>query len=167
MNTPVACISLDAIQQNINVVRMMAANSKVMAVVKADAYGHGARQICQSIQHVDALAVGRVSEGITLREAGIALPILVLEGFIDGIELEHCRIDRLVPVLHSDYQLALLGSGKHREMAVWLKVDSGMHRLGFTPEDFRRCVSSGTVTLLTPTSRITGKREIRSMYSSN
>lgn len=141
-NAPVAWIHVDAIAHNLGVARQCAPRSKVMAVIKGDAYGHGALEVARSLD-VDALGVARVIEGVALREGGIDLPIVVLEGFIDENELDACRINRLVPTLHSAYQVEVLKNSRHRDMGIWIKVDSGMHRLGFSPEDFRRGMTTG------------------------
>lgn len=142
-NVPVASIHLDAIQHNLDFARELAPKSKVMAVVKADAYGHGAVEVSRALRNVSALGVARVEEGVTLREAGIEDPVIVLEGPIDAAELDVCRINRLTPVLHSTYQVDTLKSSRHGDMAIWLKVDTGMRRLGFSPEEFRRGMTTG------------------------
>lgn len=141
-NAPVAWIHLDAIARNLDLARQCAPKAKVMAVVKGDAYGHGALRVSQSLD-VDALGVARVSEGVALREGGVESPIVVLEGFIDESELDVCRINRLVPTLHSTYQVEVLKGSRHGDMGVWIKVDSGMHRLGFSPEEFRLGMTTG------------------------
>jgi len=143
-NVPVRYIHLDAIQRNLDLARSLAPRSKVMAVVKADAYGHGAVEVASSLTGADALGVARIVEGVALREAGITVPVYVLEGYIDLEELEICRINRLIPVLHSPYQIDVLKSSRHVDMGIWIKVDTGMHRLGFSAEEFRRGMTSGT-----------------------
>ncbi len=142
-NRPVARIHLDAIQANLELARQFAPRSRSMAVVKADAYGHGAVEVSRLLGDVDALAVARVEEGMSLRAAGITSPIVVLEGFIDNEELEALRIDRLTPVLHSRYQVDLLKASNHVDIPVWVKVDTGMHRLGFSVEEFRAGMTQG------------------------
>jgi alanine racemase len=142
-NLPVASIHLDAIQHNLEFARELAPKSKIMAIVKADAYGHGAVQVSRTLRNVSALGVARVEEGVLLRDAGIETQIIVLEGPIDDAELDACRINRLTPVLHSNYQVERLKSSKHADMGVWLKVDTGMHRLGFSAEEFRLGMTTG------------------------
>ncbi|MCB1691855.1 MAG: alanine racemase [Pseudomonadales bacterium] len=142
-NRPVAHVNLDAIQRNLDLARRLAPRSKVMAVVKSNAYGHGVISVCNAILGVDAFAVARVNEGLELREAGIELPVYVLQGFLDTTELDACRISRLVPMLHSPFQVECLKASRHRDMAVWIKIDTGMHRLGFSPEDFRLGMTGG------------------------
>lgn len=142
-NRPVARIHLPAIRANLELARRLAPSSKVMAIVKGNAYGHGALEVCRFLSDVDAFCVARVAEGQALRAGGVDRTILVLEGFIDRSELEICRIDRLTPVLHSRYQTDLLKASPHTEMPVWVKVDTGMHRLGFSVEEFRAGMTSG------------------------
>ena len=143
LNSPVALIHLDAIARNVELARSLAPRSKIMAVVKADGYGHGAVDVSVALGDVDALGVARVSEGVALREAGIALPIMVLEGFLDLEELDVSRINRLIPVVHSQYQIDILKSSRHGDMNIWIKVDTGMHRLGFPAEEFHRGMTTG------------------------
>ncbi|XOV86027.1 MAG: alanine racemase [Pseudomonadota bacterium] len=142
-NFPIAHIDLDAIAANLSFAKSLAPRSRALAVVKANAYGHGAVPVCQALPHADAFAVARTSEGVQLREAGISKPIHVLEGFLDEQELEISRIERLTPVLHARYQIDMLKASRHRDLPVWIKVDTGMHRLGFSVEDFRRGMTTG------------------------
>ena len=144
INSPVAVVHLDAIQRNLDLAKQLSPRSKIMAIVKADAYGHGAVAVCEALTGADALGVARVSEGVALREAGIVLPILVLEGFLDLHELDVSRINRLIPVVHSQYQIDILKSSRHFEMNIWVKLDTGMHRLGFSAEEFHRGMTTGT-----------------------
>ncbi len=143
-NTPIAHIDLAAIRANFDLARSLAPRAKVMSVIKANAYGHGASQVARALDAADAFCVARVDEGVQLRADGIDKPILVLEGFIDADELEASRIERLTPVLHAAYQTELLKHSQHSDLPVWLKVDSGMHRLGFSPEEFRVGMTTGT-----------------------
>ncbi len=142
-NAPIAHIDLDAIKTNLAFAKSLAPRSKALAVVKANAYGHGAVRVCQALTHADAFAVARTSEGVCLREAGIKKPIHVLEGFLDREELEVSRIERLTPVLHAEYQIEMLKASRHLDLPVWIKVDTGMHRLGFSVEEFRQGMTSG------------------------
>lgn len=144
LNSPVALVDLDAIRTNLALAKSLAPRSKVMAVVKADAYGHGAVRVSHSLSGVDAFGVARVSEGVELREAGVTQPIMVLEGFLDLEELDISRINRLVPVVHSQFQIDILKSSRHFDMNIWVKLDTGMHRLGFSAEEFHRGMTTGT-----------------------
>ena len=105
-----------------------------MAVIKADAYGHGARKVAQALDTADAFAVSRISEAIKLREAGISQPICLLEGVNDLEELNLASIYELQVVLHNREQVELLATrGARRHL--WVKVDTGMGRLGFSIEE--------------------------------
>ena len=129
-----AIIDLDAIRHNFGQVKQRAPGSKVMAVVKADAYGHGASKVAQALDTADAFAVSRVSEAVKLRESGISQPICLLEGVNDLEELNLASVYELQVVLHNWEQLELLAArGARRHL--WVKVDTGMGRLGFSLEE--------------------------------
>jgi alanine racemase len=125
-------IDLAAIGDNVAVLRKKLGNRAFMAVIKADAYGHGAAAVATHIEHqVDAFAVAFTEEAASLRQTGIRKPILVLEGphtpsdMAAAIELD------LWPVLHEPNQLEWLKNQAKTLRSVWLKADTGMHRLGF------------------------------------
>jgi alanine racemase len=129
---PQVLIDLAALRLNLQRARDAAPNSRVMAVIKADGYGHGMLRVARALEEADALAVGRVIEGIQLREAGEERPITVLEGFSDRAELETAARLGLELVIHEQGQLELLESNSLEEpVHCWLKLDTGMHRLGF------------------------------------
>lgn len=127
-NSPRVYIHLDNILRNFQLATQLAPNVKTMAVVKANAYGHGAIKVCEKLTDATGFAVARVSEGLSLRDAGIKKSIYILEGFLDESEMQACRENNLTPFIHSSYQLDMLD----REMPVWIKINSGMNRLGFT-----------------------------------
>ena len=108
-----------------------------MAVVKANAYGHGLVATATALGAADALAVARIEEGVLLREAGITLPVVLLEGVFTGPQLAEAAHRDFELVVHDPSQIALLEAfGRGRRFTVWIKVDTGMNRLGFRPEDF-------------------------------
>ncbi|SDN66370.1 alanine racemase [Halomonas shengliensis] len=129
-------IDLDALRHNYRLACECSPESRCVAVLKADAYGHGAVACARALEGLaPAFAVACIEEAVTLREAGIATPIVLLEGIFSADELH--RVDELGlwMAVHSDWQLdALLAHRPARPIPVWLKVDSGMHRLGFPPE---------------------------------
>lgn len=130
-------LDLSAPGHNLEQVRRYAPNSKVMAVIKANGYGHGLLRIAKALRGVDAFAVARVGEGIRLREAGIRERIAVLEGFISTEELDLVRQHHLEAVVHSLYQVEMIEAASGTaDFVIWLKLDSGMHRLGLTQEAF-------------------------------
>ena len=130
-------IDLAAIRENIQTLRAPLAAHRFMAVVKADAYGHGAVRVAQHIESmVDALAVAFTEEAVVLREAGINAPLLILEGPHTASDLALAGKLNLWPVIHSDAQLEwckTLGADLSR---AWIKLDTGMHRLGFAVERY-------------------------------
>jgi len=140
MPTAHAVLDMAAIGHNLARVRERAPHSKVMAVIKANAYGHGLLRFARALSDVDAFAVARVDEGVVLREAGVPQRIAVLQGFARREELElHARFD-LEPVVHSVLQVELLESMTlEKPVSVWLKLDTGMHRLGLSDEEFEPC----------------------------
>lgn len=129
-----ATVDLAAVRHNLLCVRAFAPQSKVMAAIKADAYGHGAVPVATTLAEagVDAFAVACLEEAVTLRDAGIATRIALLEGVLSRDEAEEAARLTLEIVIHDRWQLDLLASlpAKTR-LAVWFKLDSGMHRLGF------------------------------------
>lgn len=132
-----AVIDLDAVQHNLSVVRRYAPNAKVMAVIKANGYGHGLLRIAEALQQADAFAVARVDEGVRLRKAGFKNRIAVLEGFTCAEELDELLHHQLDAVVHSLAQLEILETHTSAgTCAVWLKLDTGMNRLGFKAKEF-------------------------------
>ena len=132
----VAVLNLDAVQHNLSKVRSCAPNAKVMAVIKANGYGHGLLRIAYALLDVDAFAVARVDEGIRLRKAGFKNRIAVLEGFTCDEELDELVQYELDAVVHSGTQLDIFEARTEQNCAVWLKLDTGMNRLGFKAKDF-------------------------------
>ena len=132
-----AVLNLESLQHNLAIVREYAPESKVMAVIKANAYGHGLQRVAEALQPVDAFAVARVDEGIRLRKAGIGQRIAVLEGFSCAEELDELLHYQLEAVIHSVPQITLLENRQAAfRLQVWLKLDTGMNRLGFKANDF-------------------------------
>lgn len=111
---------------------------KLLAVVKANAYGHGAVVCARALAGLaDGFAVATPDEGMELRQAGITLPIVLLEGVFEADEYAHVDRHRLWPVVQNHWQLqALLAHNWQNPVTVWLKMDSGMHRAGIAPADF-------------------------------
>ena len=147
-----ARLDLEALRQNLALARELAPQSRVMAVVKANAYGHGAVTIASALDSlVDALAVACVEEALELREAGIDSPILLLQGVFDATELSVAALNKLWITIENEKQLAWLEQAQlPSALQCWLKIDTGMHRLGLLPilrgeapadshRDFVRC----------------------------
>jgi alanine racemase len=128
------CASIDtgALRHNLQIIRQQAPNSRVMAVIKANAYGHGLASVARALDSADAFGVARIEEGLALRAAGMATPILLLEGVVDGEQLDAAAGAGFELVVHTPDQIALLrGAPTGKSFKVWLKLDSGMNRLGF------------------------------------
>lgn len=155
MSFPLATIDGAALRNNLAVVRRLAPNSRVLAVVKADAYGHGIVGTARTLADADALGVARLGEALTLRNAGIRHRIVLLEGTADAEQLATAGRHELDIVVHSFDQIAMLESSTMR-YDVWLKVDTGMNRLGFRVEEFpaalqrlERCAAARSLRLMT------------------
>ena len=132
-----ARIDTQALRSNLALLKSRASGARVMAVIKANAYGHGLVPVAMALGDADAFAVARIEEAAALRAAGIVQPIILLEGVINAGQLAEAARLGLEMVVHEPAQLALLEEfrGAHR-FALWLKVDTGMNRLGFRPEAF-------------------------------
>ena len=133
---PQAYIDLSALEHNLQRVRQTAPNSRVMPMLKANAYGHGMLWVANALADADSFGVARVGEGIELRAAGITKPIVVLEGFFSAEELQQAAANNLHLVIHEPGQLVTLQQQSlPSPVSCWLKVDTGMHRLGFALDE--------------------------------
>ena len=134
-------INLDALRHNYRIAQQLSSMSDggVMAVVKADAYSHGATACATALADIaSGFAVACIEEALELRVAGIKQPILLLEGFFESAELSKIDQYRLDVVIHHQYQVdALVAYPLDHPVRVWLKMDSGMGRVGFIPEEYR------------------------------
>ncbi|RLA25362.1 MAG: alanine racemase [Gammaproteobacteria bacterium] len=131
-------LNIQALRHNVRRVREYAPKANIMAVIKANAYGHGLLAIASYLaEQVDAFAVARIDEAICLRDAGVQGRILVLQGFSRLDELELLQGYQLDSVIHTIVQVELLEAADlPSAITAWLKIDTGMHRLGITPEQF-------------------------------
>lgn len=163
-NFPYANIDLNALKHNLSKVKEFAPNSKIFAVIKADAYGHGAIEAAQALVDADAFAVARVDEAIELRNAGIDKVIILLEGVRSSQELLLASQYQLSPVFHSEYQLAFLNQYVLPQPLThcWLMIETGMHRLGINPE-----LAEQYVTQLNASNNITGPIGIMSHFANS
>ncbi len=142
MKAAKACIDLSALQHNLQRVKAQAPESKVMAVVKANGYGHGLRHVAIHANHADAFGVARIEEALQLRACGVVKPILLLEGFYSPGDLPVLVTNNIQTVVHCEEQLiALEQADLETPVVVWLKIDSGMHRLGVRPEQYDEFIS--------------------------
>lgn len=137
-----AIINLAALRHNVTRVKYYAPASKILAIVKANGYGHGSVNVAQAIADtVHGFGVACLAEALTLRQAGIKQRILILEGFFKPQELPLIAAQELDIVVHNFEQIAALNSIRlARPVLVWLKVDTGMHRLGFSLEQIEEAL---------------------------
>ncbi len=135
----VAVVDLDAIRENYALASALAPQSKNIAVIKSNAYGHGIVRVAEALQEIaPAFAVANINEALELRSAGISRPVLVLDGANDIQEYEEAAANNLQLVVHTVEQVSqLLKSRLSGDLPLWLKVDSGMHRLGLMPDDLK------------------------------
>lgn len=125
-----------ALRHNLAVARRLAPASRVMAIIKANGYGHGLIATARALASADAMGVARLEEGLALREAQIDSPLVLLEGVFSGKELEEAADASLQIVVHNFEQLAMLErSALAPRFEIWCKVDTGMNRLGFRAEE--------------------------------
>jgi len=145
-----ALIDFQALRHNYQLAREVT-GAKALAVIKADAYGHGAVRCAEALQDgADGFAVACIEEALELRAGGIRGPVLLLEGFFEADELSLIVEHDLWCVVHSLWQLeAIEKAAMNKPITVWLKLDSGMHRVGLHPADYqgayRRLLASGKV----------------------
>ncbi len=145
-----ALIDLQALRHNYQLAREVT-GAKALAVIKADAYGHGAVRCAQAlVGEADGFAVACIEEALELRAAGIRAPVLLLEGFFEADELALIVEHDFWCVVHSLWQLeAIEQASVAKPLNIWLKLDSGMHRVGLHPDDYQnayqRLLASGKV----------------------
>ncbi len=131
-----ALISLSALRHNLQCVRQAAPGCHVVAAIKANGYGHGLVEVASALGDADYLGVACLDEALHLRNAGIRSPILLLEGVLAAQELVQIQEHDLAIVVHQQNQIDWLKTfvaKQNRPFEVWLKIDTGMHRLGFDP----------------------------------
>lgn len=133
-----AILDAQALRHNLAEVRRRAPGRRVLAVVKANGYGHGLVWVARTLaDDADGFGVAALEEALVLREAGIRAPIVLLEGFFAPDELPALAEHDLAPVIHHAPQVEALEAARlARPLSVWVKLDTGMHRLGFPPETF-------------------------------
>jgi len=136
--TCTAIIDLSALTHNFKKVRVLAQHSQISAMIKGNAYGHGLLQIARHLKNADGFGLARYAEAITLRQAGVDQRLLMLEGFTDYSQLQLVDRLRLDLVVHDISQIQpLLDFQWNDYIKIWLKIDTGMGRLGMLPEQVR------------------------------
>ncbi|MCB1735474.1 MAG: alanine racemase [Gammaproteobacteria bacterium] len=139
--TRAAWVEIDrsALRHNLAVARQHAHGARVIAVIKANGYGHGQLRVAEQLRDADAFAVASVDEALRLRKSGFDHPIVLLAGVLDAEELALIADRDIEPVIHQAAQLDLFrNSPVSSRFRVWLKLDTGMHRLGFDVAGFRQ-----------------------------
>ncbi len=135
-----AVINLSALQHNLQRAKTAAPRSQQFSIIKANGYGHGLVPVARALKESDGFGVASVEEALELKAAEIKQPILLLEGFFHADELEQIQQYDLQIVVHHEQQLVALEeasakkSSSQKPIVVWIKVDTGMHRLGFNPD---------------------------------
>jgi alanine racemase len=132
-----ALITLDvkALAHNFNVVKRRVKDAFIFAVVKANAYGHGLATVTQALKHADGFAVSSLSEAATIRQWFPEKPVLWLSGFSTPRELAYVADLKVKPLIHHVEQIKMLEAQKS-SVDIFLKINTGMNRIGFLPEDF-------------------------------
>jgi alanine racemase len=142
MRPLIATIHPGALRHNLGRVRQCAPQSRILAVVKANAYGHGLERACTALRDADGFAVLGLNEALALRAQGWTRTILLLEGVFAAEELALAAEHEIAVVVHHDRQIEMLAqTALPRPLAVFLKMNSGMNRLGFAPENYRSALS--------------------------
>lgn len=140
IRTATATINLSALVDNFTAIKLLAPKSKVLAVLKANAYGHGLALIAEALSQItDAFGVARIDEALALRASGITKPIVLLEGFFEAQDLAVLADNNLQTIVHNEQQLnEICNASLIQPLKVWLKIDTGMHRLGIDKQEFPR-----------------------------
>jgi len=165
-----ALIDLQALRHNYRFARQLT-GARALAVIKADAYGHGAVRCALALEaEADGFAVACIEEALALREVGIKAPVLLLEGFFEASELELIVKHDFWCVVHSTWQLeAIEKASLAKPIQVWLKMDTGMHRVGLHPRDYQaayqRLQASGKVAKIVLMSHFARADELDSQAS--
>lgn len=125
-------LDLARLKKNFGIVKKIANNSKIMSVIKTNAYGHNILKVAKSLSGSDAFAVAEISEAKILRKNYIKKRIICLQGFENIKELNFCKKNKIEPVIHNEYQLREVARLKKKSFEnIWIKFNTGMNRLGF------------------------------------
>lgn len=137
-----ATIHIDALRHNLATLRQRAPASRVLAVVKADGYGHGLERVAHALEGADGFGVAALADAERLRAAGLSQRIVLLSGLDEAADLAALRRLGVETVVHHDSQLDWLAADAGgTPLRVWLKLDTGMHRLGFAPDRCREVLA--------------------------
>jgi alanine racemase len=129
-------IDLGAIRSNLQKIRELAPQSKILAMIKADAYGHGLLPVAKAIPEADGFGITTFDDALSLRQAGCKQTIVLMHGFFEKEDLQTASFYDLHLVIHNHEQIQMLTQASlEKPVNVWLKIDTGMHRLGFAIEE--------------------------------
>lgn len=138
-----ANISTQALKHNFQFCNDLAKDAKIITVIKADGYGHGAYTTALTLTDSDYFAVARINEAIKLRQQGITTPVMVLSGILNFEDLKLCAKYDIDAVIHTPAVLDIISLRAHLPtLNIWLKVDTGMHRLGISPQQLDKALST-------------------------
>ena len=135
-----ATINLKALRHNLGRVKQLAPNSQTIAIIKADGYGHGIVRVAKALDEADKFGVASLDEALALRNKSIRKTIVLLEGVFEASEFSKAGLQNAEVVIHHISQLEMLeeyartASNAASRISVWLKIDTGMHRLGSPPD---------------------------------
>jgi alanine racemase len=163
-----ATVHTAALANNLAVARRCAPRSKVWAIVKANAYGHGLARAFPGLRGTDGFGLLDLDEAVRLRECGWAGPIMLLEGFFRPVDLDLVERYSLITTVHCDEQLKMLEVARlGKPVNIQLKMNTGMNRLGYTPQRYkaaweraRACAGIGQITLMAHFSDADGERGV-------
>lgn len=152
-----ALLDLSALRDNLAVARRAAGNASILAVVKANAYGHGLTRVLSALEAADGLALIELDQAVALRERGYVKPLLLLGGFFEPEDVELFPAHRLIAVIHHEDQLLMLEKTEIvGRIDIFLKFNTGMNRLGFPTSQAQALVERlgrsgkvGSITLMT------------------
>ncbi len=135
-----AILSINAIHNNLERIKILNNNNPVLLMVKGDGYGHGAVRIAHLLQSkADAFGVASLQEALILRKSGISKPIVVMVGFLSNSDLECFFEHQITSVIHNSQQVRMLENSQYPSaLNIWLKIDTGMRRLGFQIDEAPR-----------------------------
>ncbi len=162
-----ARIDSTALRHNLSVAKRRAPRSRVWAVVKANAYGHGLARAARALSAADGLALIELEAALELREAGEKRPILLMQGFYSPEEIDLITANALTTVVHDAEQLAMLEKAPaSAKISAYLKLNTGMNRLGFAAGDLESALGrlgrcAGEITLMTHFADADGKRGVQ------
>ncbi|UJF24301.1 alanine racemase [Suttonella sp. R2A3] len=142
MRPLVKVIDLSALRHNLAHLQTIAGNAQVMAVIKANAYGHGVEAVLPALSEAKQFGVACIEEALELRALGVKQPITLLEGVFSPDELAVCVREALTVIVHNQTQLAWLAEQPQYHLSAWLKIDSGMSRLGFQAREAAEAIAA-------------------------